>query len=721
MLAAGTLSVFTGAFLLFQVQPIMARFILPAFGGSPDVWTTCMLFFQLLLLAGYAWAHLVATRLPPRGQAAVHVLVLIAAVVALPIIPAANAANAAAGPVLHILLMLARSVGLPFFILAATSPLIQAWFSRTVAASPYRLYALSNAGSLLALLSYPFLVEPLLTRRAQAALWGSALIAFAIVSAAAAILFALTTRPRTAAESPHLHGQDARATYFNWRVRLLWLLLPAGACVVLLAVTNKISQDITVVPLFWVLPLAVYLLSFVLCFDHARWYVRNLWGTVFVLAFVGLVAATALTAQVPAGLYIAVHTLALFACCMVFHGELYRLRPHASHLTAYYLTIATGGALGGLFVVVIAPLVFSTYFELYVGLLGCCLFILLTQPNVAMPARRGNVARASCPCGVSAAGASGPCEGSPNRQNDHGQDGRATSRRRLVWTCLILAAGVAGFTLQQSPRGLQGRALARSRNFFGVLTVWEKHDPERGRTFRVMQHGATNHGLQFTSGPDRGRPAAYFGPQSGVGLAIASLPDTPNRRIGVIGLGVGAIAAYGRAGDRVTFYEINPDVERHARTYFTYLEESPADVDVIVGDARLSLQHEGPRQFDLLVLDAFTGDAVPVHLLTTEAFQIYLDRLKPGAPLALHISSNHVDLPRVVRRLAQHVNLHAAWIETHRDEALGIFDSDWIILTPDPSFLNTPAIIKAATPFDPLPRNSPLWTDDHTNLLPVLK
>ncbi len=335
--------------------------------------------------------------------------------------------------------------------------------------------------------------------------------------------------------------------------------------------------------------------------------------------------------------------------------------------------------MGGVFVVIIAPLVFSTYFELYAGLLGCCLYILLTQPNTARP-------------------------------------------RRLVWTCLIFAAGAAGFTLQRSPQGLQGRALARSRNFFGILTVWEKKD-DRGRIYRLMQHGETNHGLQFLQNPDRSRPTAYYGPHSGVGLAIETLPEGIERNIGFIGLGVGTVAAYGRPGDRFTFYEINPEVERLARSYFTYLDDSRAQVDVILGDARLSLAREEAREFDLLVLDAFTGDAVPVHLLTAEAFEIYLRHLKSGshAVLALHISSNHVDLPSVVRRLGECYDLHAAWIETHQDEFLGTLDSDWILLARDPAFLKNPIIKSAITPFEPLCRRVPLWTDDHTNLLRVLK
>ncbi len=681
MIAVYAATVFVGAFLLFQVQPLIGKFILPWFGGSPEVWTTCMLFFQVLLLAGYAYAHLVVTYLPRPLQATIHIVLLVAAVALLPILPAATWRPVdTENPMVHILLLLTVCVGLPYFILSATGPLIQGWFGRTLPhKSPYRLYSLSNTASLLALVSYPLVVEPLLARQPQARAWGWGLAVFAMLSTAAALLlWTSSSKPSRPGETKHTATSMPRP---DRRRGLLWIALPAGASVVLLAVTNKICQDITVVPLFWVLPLAVYLLSFIICFHSERWYVRNVWVTAFILSFIALVAATSLTAEISAAWYIGIHTAALFTCCMVFHGELYRIRPDAKHLTGFYLMIATGGALGGFFVVVVAPLIFNTYFELYVGLLMCCLFVLLSD----------------------SAGTLG------------------SARRRVVWICLICSAGVAGFVMQDNRLGLGGKAIASDRNFFGVLTVWEKESENPARHHFVMQHGTTNHGLQFADPAKHAEPTAYYSRKSGVGIAMQYMSSRDNRRVGIIGLGVGTIAAYGKEGDHFTFYEINPEVERQAKEYFTYLADCKGKVDVILGDARLTLERLDNEQFDLLVLDAFTGDAVPVHLLTKEAFEIYLGHLKPDGLIAMHISTNHVDLQSVVRRLAGHFALSTAWIETHRNEAKGIFDSDWIILARNKEFQSHPQIKTTKTEYKAPLKKISLWTDNYANLLQVLK
>ncbi len=682
MMAVYAATVFVGAFLLFQVQPLIGKFILPWFGGSPEVWTTCMLFFQVLLLAGYAYAHVIVTYLPRPGQATIHIVLLVAAVALLPILPAATwNPDSTENPMVHILLLLTLCVGLPYFILSATGPLIQGWFSRTLPhKSPYRLYSLSNAASLLALVSYPLVVEPLLSRQVQARTWGWGLAVFALLSTAAALLL-WTHKPAGHKTGETRHPGIATTPRPDRRRWLLWLALPAGASVVLLAVTNKICQDITVVPLFWVLPLAVYLLSFIICFHSERWYARNVWVSAFILSFIALIAVTALTAEISAAWYILIHTAALFACCMVFHGELYRIRPDAKHLTGFYLMIATGGALGGFFVVVVAPLIFNTYFELYVGLLMCCLFVLLSD-------RAGTF---------------------------------ASGKRRVVWVCLICSAGVAGFVMQDNKLGLRGKAIATERNFFGVLTVWERESKNPARHHFVMQHGTTNHGLQFADPAKHAEPTAYYSRKSGVGLAMQYMSRKDNRRVGIIGLGVGTIAAYGRPGDHFTFYEINPEVERQAKEYFTYLADCKAKVDVILGDARLTLERLDNQQFDLLVLDAFTGDAVPVHLLTKEAFEIYLGHLKPDGLIAMHISTNHVDLQSVVRRLAAHFALPTAWIETHRNDAKGIFDSDWIILARGKEFQSHPQIKISKTEYKAPLENISLWTDNHANLFQVLK
>ncbi len=681
MIAVYAATVFVGAFLLFQVQPLIGKFILPWFGGSPEVWTTCMLFFQVLLLAGYTYAHLVVTYLPRPLQATMHIVLLVAAVALLPILPSATwKPDSTENPMVHILLLLTVCVGLPYFILSATGPLIQGWFSRTLPhKSPYRLYSLSNAASLLALMSYPLVVEPLLARQTQARTWGWGLAVFALLSTVAALLlWTHKTAGDKTCQTKHTATPAPRPDRRRW---LLWLALPAGASVVLLAVTNKICQDITVVPLFWVLPLAVYLLSFIICFHSERWYVPNVWITAFILSFIALVAVTSLTAEISAAWYILIHTATLFACCMVFHGELYRIRPDAKYLTGFYLMIATGGAMGGFFVVVVAPIIFNSYFELDVGLLLCCLYVVLNDSTGAL----------------------------------------GSKRRRLVWVCLICIAGAAGFLLQGDKLGLHGKAIAAERNFFGVLTVWEKESKDPARHHFVMQHGMIYHGLQFADPAKRAEPTTYFSRKSGVGLAMQYMSSRENRRVGIIGLGVGTIATYARQGDHFTFYEINPEVKHQAQTYFTYLADCKGKVDIILGDARLSLERQQPQDFDVLVLDAFTGDAVPVHLLTREAFEIYLKHLKPDGLIAMHISTHHVDLQSVVRRLAAHFQLSTAWIETHSNDAKGIFDSDWIILAKNKEFQNHPQIETSKTEYKAPLKNISLWTDNHANLLQVLK
>lgn len=674
------IDVFVGAFLLFQVQPLMGKFILPWFGGSPDVWTTCMLFFQLFLLLGYLYAHLVVSHLPTRLQVIVHTILIIAAVATVKIIPdSAWKPTGTENPIIHIMTLLCICIGLPYFILSSTGPLMQGWFAKTVhGKSPYRLYSLSNAGSLLALLSYPFLIEPFLTRQFQAKTWSIGLGLFGFLTIWCAAL--LWRHGSSNKDIPDKSTSDNNEKITPGRL-LLWMTLAAGSCIVLLAVTNKICQDITVIPFFWILPLSVYLLSFILCFHSERWYPRNFWVATFIISFVALVGATALTTEISAGPYIFIHTAALFACCMVFHGELYASRPHAKHLTAYYLMISLGGAIGGLFVVVIAPIIFNTYFELYVGLLMCCLVVLLNDKSGAL----------------------------------------GTRKRRLTWTALICVAGIAGFLMEDSKLGLQGNAIASERNFFGVLTVWEKEKDNPKKHHFVMQHGMTNHGLQFTDPAKHNLPTAYFGPTSGAGVAINNLPKKQNRRIGIVGLGVGTIAAYGQPGDHITYYEINPEVERQALKYFTYLSDCKGEVDVVLGDARLSLEALDNQNFDLLVLDAFTSDAIPVHLLTKEAFEIYFKHLNPDGLIALHISTNHVDLQSVVRRLAQHFQLKTAWIETHRDDTKGIFDSDWMLMTKDPELLTQKNIHQRTTPYQTIPKEINLWTDDHVNLFQVLK
>jgi hypothetical protein len=676
------LTIFVGAFLLFAVQPLIGKYILPWFGGSPEVWTTCMLFFQVLLLGGYAYAHVIVSRLSSRLQVVVHIALIMMALAALPITPQASWKLESIGnPILQILLLATVCIGLPYFVLSSTGPLLQGWFSRTNPGTPpYRLYAFSNAGSLIALVSYPFVVEPALSRHAQAQVWSAGLVVFAVLCGCCAVRLwrcpaskgwqrAIKSRIETDAAIPQLG------------TRLLWLALPAGASVELLAVTNKICQDIAVIPFLWVLPLSLYLLSFVICFHSEKWYVRPVFLIAFVLAIGGVGLAGFYEGELSAWQQISIYSVFLLVCCIVCHGELFRLRPHPRHLTRYYLMIAAGGAMGGIFVAVVAPLVFNTYRELHVGILACCLFVLLADRSLAL--RQG--------------------------------------RRRLVWVGIILVAGVAAILVQSRRTGTYETAVLSSRNFFGVLTVWEDDRDEPSIHRYVLQHGTTLHGFQFVEPGKRLLPTAYYGRSGGAGLAITNFPRQEKRRIGVVGLGVGTLATYGREDDYIRFYEINPEVKRIAETRFTYLANCRAKVDVIMGDARLSMEADAPQEFDLLILDAFTSAAVPVHLLTKEAFKIYLSHLKSDGVIAVHVSNQHLDLHFVVWKAAEHFKLKSAWVEDAVNEKKGVLASDWILLTKNEEFLQAKAIRRAASPPKSDLGRIALWTDDHINLFQILK
>ncbi|MEN8128087.1 MAG: fused MFS/spermidine synthase [Planctomycetota bacterium] len=674
-------TIFLGAFLLFQVQPLIGRFLLPWFGGSPEVWTTCMLFFQVFLLAGYAYAHFLMRMKNVKLQTIVHIGLLILALLFLPIVPeGVFKPSPNDNPILKILLICSLTVGVPYLLLSATSPLVQVWFSRAFPGrNPYRLYAVSNTGSLLALVSFPFVFEPLLSRVQTAHLWSAAFAVFAILCAAAVLLgknHSAPIQPVTTFDSQEDTPKPSMSAWW------LWLALPAGASVELLAVTNKITQDIAVIPFLWVLPLGLYLLSFIICFEHQRWYKRWLWVPLFILGIIGIIYARVaeqgvLNIRVLIGLYV----FMLFTCCMVCHGELYRLRPAAKYLTTYYLMIAAGGAMGGFFVVVICPLIFNVYIELYLGLLACVLFLLLAQRNI--PA--------------------------------------AQAKRRPYWIAALIIVGLTGISFMGQRTTENQRAIDNERNFFGVLTIWEELPGDPNEHKLLMQHGTTFHGLQFQSPEKKHIPTAYYAPDSGIGLTLQNMPKQQHRRIGIVGLGVGTTAIYGHETDTIRFYEINPEVERLARKYFTYLDDAKSEVDVVLGDARLSMEQEPPQNYDVLAVDAFSSDAVPVHLLTVEAMEIYLKHLSADGVLAFHISTQHLDLHSVLWKLAERLGLQTAWIGSHEDDRTGALASDWILMAKDGDFLDSEVIEDAASSSKRRRKEVMLWTDDHMNVLEIIK
>lgn len=755
------LTIFLGAFLLFQVQPLIGKYILPWFGGGPGVWTTCLLFFQAALLGGYAYAHLLSTHLKPRGQAWLHGCLLIVAVAMMPIIPASHwKPTGGTEPVVRILLLLTTTIGLPYFVLSATGPLIQRWFSLTFPGrSPYRLYALSNAGSLLALLSYPLFFEPVFNRKTQAWMWSACLGAFALLCIACARrLVGSTDAPSGDSESGMSGAASGDASLEKpppAGTRLLWVAFAAIASVLLIATTNQLSQDIAVIPFLWVLPLVLYLLSFILCFDHPRWYRRGLFAGIFVIGTVAVCRILYAESGSSLAFQIGSYGVTLFAACMICHGELYRMRPRPGFLTAFYLHIAAGGALGGLLVAVIAPLLLDQYAELQAGLWALSYLlgvVCLRDRDRTLAEGMAIAALASIALlpafwidwtdGVVDGFAMYP-EAFGNVYGKHWllivatfavvvpafADGwRSMARQwrpRMGGFVMLLCAALGIFFIIQLHHTV-GTSLAATRNFYGTLRVYEElPDREYGRNLKLV-HGVITHGLQFGNPIQSRWPTTYYGESSGVGLAIKHLRRPEGqRRIGLVGLGTGTLAVYGKKGDQCCIYEINPDVVAMARNYFSFLSECEAQVQVVPGDARLSMEEDlaagTPRDFDLLVLDAFSSDAIPIHLLTREVMGVYLRHLREDGILAVHISNRYLDLQPVVEKLADAFGLVSTTISDDSEDSWWIYRTTWMLLARDPALLSATEIQDKALPRSEKTEAMEVWTDDHASLIQVLR
>jgi SAM-dependent methyltransferase len=690
--SSGALTAFRGAtflsaLLLFLVQLISAKGILPRFGGAPAVWTTCMLFFQALLLLGYAYAHASARHLAPRTQAVLHLVLLALALLTMPIVPRATE-SIDGPPVLQILVLLARSVGLPCFVLSASSPLFQAWAARAPGASPgdsrrsgpYRLYALSNAGSLLALFAYPALLEPWLPARAQELAWSAAFAVFALLGAWCARVPWLV-----AAGAPHEEATALAATAPALRERFLWLALPACASTLLLAATNQMCQEVAVVPLLWVVPLGLYLLSFLLTFADDRWYGRVWCLPILTFALAVMAQATGLGARAGIAFGVPVYSLGLFVCCLFCHGELAARRPAPRHLTAYYLLIALGGVLGGAFVSLVSPLVFRGYDEMYVGLLAC-----------------GALAVAVA-------------------WNDPAFRRRSSGAWHPLVPSLVVVVALVGLALGVRLLARAQPGLTELRSFHGTMRIEELPAPDGAGRVRYLTHGGTRHGQQFLLAEKRREPTTYFGRASGIGILLGELSSGPPLRVGIIGLGAGVLAAYGRAGDTYRFYELDPLVIEVARRDFTFLGDSPATIELVPGDARLSLELEQDERFDVLVLDAFSSDAIPVHLLTREAFALYERHLAPDGVLALHVTTRHLDLGPLLEAQACGAGRLAWEILSAKDDARGLLDARWVLLGVDDSWATHAGIRAAGHRLGERVQPIRPWTDDYSNLLAVLE
>ncbi|MGO8790800.1 MAG: fused MFS/spermidine synthase [Terriglobia bacterium] len=683
------LVIFSSAFLLFQVQPLLGKIILPWFGGSAGLWIVCLLFFQFVLLLGYLYAHLLTRRFRARTQTRIHAALLCASLLVLPILPKDSwRPSTPFDPALHILLLLGATVGLPYFLLSATSPLLQAWYARKDAdAAPYRLYAVSNIGSLLALVSYPVLMEPWVGTSHQALGWSWSYAAVALLCAVVALSSVPKDTTGVRAEAPPPP---------DWKAHTLWISLAACGSAFLLAISHHISQNVASVPLLWVIPLALYLLTFILCFEGRAWYRRDLFLRLLGVALGSMAYAVAPSfAGLPLAVSIPLYCCCLFVCCMFCHGELARIKPHAAYLTSFYLMCSFGGVIGALFVAVVAPRLFSGDYELRTVIGSCALLALAVLHRDP---------------------------GSPFYK----------ARSQPAW---LLTVGLAlaimvslGVTAREEAKGTR----LMERNFYGVLRVVDQVAPnvvlvKGGATqtsdenfrFEKLMNGTIDHGLQFLSPARRDLPTTYYGPTSGIGITLKAAGATTPLDVGVVGLGAGTLAAYGRRGDRFEFYEINPMVVQIANSEFSFLRDSEAKVDIVMGDGRLSLEHQPPQGFDVVAVDAFSGDSIPVHLLTREAFELYFRHLNPKGVLAVHISNQYLNLAPVVAGAANWLGKEAVVVENKADSPRGIYRATWVLVGNRQGFIGQAEIEKAGTVLGA--GSSQLqWTDDYSSLFKVL-
>jgi MFS family permease len=684
------------AFLLFLVQPILARTLLTWFGGGPAVWTTCLLFFQTALLVGYAYAHWLQGQ-SGRTRLLVHGGLIVASLAFLPLhAREAFKPEGAESPQPLLLAVLAVSIGLPYLALAATSPLVQRLAS---AARPgrdaYRLTALSNAASLLGLLIYPFALEPAVTLATQEIGWSLAFLVFAIA------MISLLSRTRTlglgaaaglaAAALPPERPARRRAGVLDW------LALTIFPSMLLAAVTNELCLEVAPVPLLWVLPLAIYLITFVIAFEYPGVYRRTLFAVPVLLAALGIALLGAFGVLLSMPAQIAGYSLALFLLCLACHGELARLRPAPARLTLFHLMIAAGGALGSAFVALAAPLLFDTYLELHVAVAGCSIALFVVWIRSRMPVM-------------------------------YAADPRADAVALLLW-----GAGIVMVLWTDARAGREGIRFAH-RDFHGAVAVI-RHRPGPGESgdhydeFDVLRHGRIQHGLQFTAPERRGEVTSYYCRKSGLYLGLAQhekrLAGSP-MRIGVIGLGVGTVAAFGAAGDVVRFYELSPAVDRIAREHFSYLSDAAAKIEVVLGDARISLERElrdgRAQEFDLLVVDAFASDSIPRHLITKEAFALYAQHLAAGGVLAIQVSNHFLDLDPLVYVQARDLGLraHLFYYRAAKGE-IGCVNSTWVLCSDDPAFFERPAVKERIAPWPEGTGDFEPWSDDFGGLLSVMR
>jgi spermidine synthase len=663
-------AIFLASFLLFLVEPIAAKQLLPYLGGSAAIWLTCLVFFQTALLAAYFYAHW----LSQNTKWNLHLVLLLLAG-ALAIGWAMFSYRYGFGtehPIAAVFAALSVWIGGPFFMLGTTSPLLQVWWARTESGEiPYRLFALSNLAALAALGLYPSLVEPYLTLQAQRTAWASGFALFVLLS----VVLTQRTRAASIASAPVATGDEAAEPPALLSHKVLWVLLPMGASMQLSAVTGYLTANLAPIPLLWILPLAVYLISIILAFQFPK-LPRSIESRflIVMLASVGY-ALTKQDAVWPMRISIGFFLVEAFAACLFCHTAACALRPRRpSESTMFYLLFAAGGAAGSFAIGIAFPLLFRFNFDLVITCCATAILALVSTWN----------------------------------------DGWS---QRLLWSVASIAMALQIFWIHTA---LERNTIAATRNFYGALRV-KQNLGYPGAVLRTLTNGNVEHGTEiFGSTEQRKTPTTYYAEDSGVGLALRFCCDERPRKIGVIGLGAGTLAAYARRGDRIEFYEINPGVEPIARNAFSYMRESAGSIQVVGGDGRTSLAKQPPQGFDVLVIDAFSGDAIPLHLLTKQAVALYRRHLAADGILAFHISNRHVDLDPPIGMLAQDAGMKAVVVATPANAERDEFVATWMLLTENAVFLKRPEVARIARHAAPINRLR-LWTDDYSSLLPVLE
>ncbi len=686
-------TIFLSAFLLFQVQPLIAKIILPWFGGSAAVWAAALLFFQLSLLAGYAYAHALIKLTKARTQLLIHGTLLLASCALLPILPSVSWKPTAIGdPTLRILELLGATIGLPYFLLSSTSPLLQAWYVRRTGSSvPYRLFALSNFGSMLALLSFPFLVEPNIASRQQAYYWSAGFVAFAALCLITAWVSRESASGEPAAAPVSATVADKSGERPTGMQLLLWVSLAACASTLLVSITNHMSLNVAPIPLLWVVPLAIYLLTFILAFESDKIYQRWIFLP-WVAPALGWMAYALYAGEGNFNIKysIPIFCAGLFICCMMCHGELALRKPAPQYLTLFYLMVSVGGAVGGIFVAIIAPRVFNSYLELPIGLVACGVLGVIVLFDLEIP------------------------------------DFKFLGRDFALgpWPIRIaLAIGVgflAGYLLKEERADRQGYHLF-ARNFYGELRI---RDDDVGQDYalRNLLHGTINHGSQRLNEEHRYDVNSYYAPSSGIGRTMQAKQALGPIRYGVVGMGAGVMTGYCRAGDYVRVYEINPLVKSLSdRGEFTFFSHCAGDKAVLMGDARLTMEKQAPQNYDVLVIDAFSSDAIPVHLLTKEVMQLYFKLLKPDGVLAVHISNRYLDLAPVCERGAEFVGKKATVVADDASDNTFANSTTWVLITaPDNNIFQSASFEGANMYPATAAANFRGWTDDYSSILPIL-